>query len=202
MIHATTSFTKAQSFSSHASQGTRIIYPDPARPVKLGRGFDTIRHSLAGDGVIDTPTFQTPGTNYASGQLIVFRMVEIKSMSDLTQALEINAAVSFSGLFGVSVGARSSCITSRCSLPALRIWQQKQIDPGETETAGATPSHQVEVDDPRNPRYNLNRGLAVGEWGPLLADGGIARKRALILVRRTAAFGQKRPSMTTASFSA
>lgn len=129
MIRATTSFAKAQSFSGRASQGTRIIYPDPAWPVKLGRRFDTIRQSLAGDRVIDTPTFLAPGTTDASGQLVVFRMVEIKSMSDLTQALEINAAVSFSGLFGVSAGARSRFITSRRSLPALRIWQQKQIDP-------------------------------------------------------------------------
>ncbi|MHB1206870.1 MAG: hypothetical protein ACYCZX_14970 [Rhodospirillaceae bacterium] len=96
-----------------STRGTRIVYPDPAWPVKLGRGFDTITQSLAGDAVADGPTFQAPGTTDKSGQLVVFRMLEIESMSDLKQALDINAAGSFSGLFGVSANARSSFATAR-----------------------------------------------------------------------------------------
>jgi len=89
--------------------GTRTIYANPRSPIDLGSGFNTITQSSMNEAIEIDGLIQK--SDPATGQNVKLELLQVESMIQMKQLLEIDAAASYSNAFGISMNARASYVS-------------------------------------------------------------------------------------------
>jgi MAC/Perforin domain len=89
--------------------GTRTIYANPRSPIDLGSGFNTITQSSMNEAIETDGLLQK--SDPAAGQNVKLELLQVESMIQMKQVLEIDATASYSNGFGISMNARASYVS-------------------------------------------------------------------------------------------